>query len=72
MLLTQAWRSCPANEQRHERSELLTAAYQRPEDMPAPSAKEIDELDDAAVDRLFHASLKEYAQSFRRGPGVLA
>jgi hypothetical protein len=57
------------NEQWHERGELLTA-YQRPEDTPAASAKEIDELDDAAVARLYHASLKN-TQSFRRGPGVL-
>jgi len=70
-LLTQAWRACQQNEQRHERGELLTA-YQRPEETPAPSAKELDALDDAAVDRLYHASLREYAQSFRRGSGVLA
>jgi len=70
-LLQQAWRSCQANEQRHERSELLTA-YQRPEDTPPPSAKELDALDDAAVDRLYHDSLREYARSFRRSQGVLA
>jgi hypothetical protein len=70
-LLTQAWRACHRNEQRHERGELLTAD-QRPEDTPAPSVEEIDALVDAAVDSLYHASIKEYAQSFRRGSGVLA
>jgi hypothetical protein len=70
-LLQQAWSACQLNEKRHERGELLTA-YQRPEDTPPPSAKEIDALSDEAVDRLFHASLKVYANSFRRGPGVLA
>ena len=57
-LLTQAWRACQQNEQRHERSELLTGC-QRPEDTPPPSAKELDALDNAAVDRLYHDSLKE-------------
>jgi len=70
-LLTQAWRACQQNEQRHERGELLTA-YQRPEETAPPSPKEIDALDNAAVDRLYHDSLKEYARSFRRSQGVLA
>ena len=70
-LLTEGWRSCQANEQRHERSELL-APFQRPEDTPPPSAREIDKMDDAAVDRLYHDSLRHYARQFSRGPGVLA
>jgi hypothetical protein len=75
-LLQQAWRSCQANEQRPERSELL-APYQRPEDTPPPpSPKEMealsdDQVSDDQVDRLYHDSLREYAASFRRGPGVL-
>jgi hypothetical protein len=70
-LLQSAWSACQANEQRHQRGELL-GQFQR-EDTPPPSAKEIDALDDAAIDDLFHKSLKTYAAQFRRGgPGVLA
>jgi hypothetical protein len=38
-LLEQAWRSCQANEQRHQRGELLDQ-YQRPQDAQPPSLKE--------------------------------
>jgi hypothetical protein len=69
-LLTQAWRACQQNEQRLERGELLTA-YQRPEDTP-PTERELDALQDNEVETLYHASLRKYADQFRRGPGVLA
>jgi hypothetical protein len=69
-LLQQGWISCQANEKRHERGELLNS-YQRPEDSPPRSPKEIDALDDASVDRLYHQSLRAYADQFRRrAPGV--
>jgi hypothetical protein len=66
-LLQQAWRSCQANEQRHERSELLSPL--REQDQP-PSARELDDLPDAAVENLYRASLREYVRSIK-GPGVL-
>jgi hypothetical protein len=34
--------------------------------------KQIDVLDDASVDALYHGSLRAYADQFRRGSGVLA
>jgi hypothetical protein len=70
-LLEQAWRSCQAHEQRHERGELLDQ-YQRPQDTQPPTLKEIDALDDASVEKLYHGALKEYVNSFRRPNGVLA
>jgi hypothetical protein len=69
-LLEQAWKSCQQNEARHERGELLTA-FQRPETEPV-NEKQIDALDDASVDALYHGSLRAYADQFRRGSGVLA
>ena len=69
-LLQSAWAACQINEKRHERGELLTA-YQRPEDSPPPSDKQIDALDDAAVENLYRASLREYARSIK-APGVSA
>jgi hypothetical protein len=52
------------------RGELLDQ-YQRPEDTPPPSAREIDALSDTEVDRLYHDSLRAYVRSIRT-PGVLA
>jgi len=70
-LLQSAWSACQKSEQRHERGELLTS-FQYPQEIVPPSLREIDALDDASVDRLYHASLREYANQFRRGPGVSA
>lgn len=69
-LLQQAWRACQDNEQRHERGELLNQ-FQQTDSEPV-SPKEIDALDDASVDRLYHDSLRAYAAQFRRAAGVLA
>jgi hypothetical protein len=69
-LLQQAWVSCQATEQRYQRGELLDQ-YQRQDTQP-PSLKEIDALDDASVEKLYHGALKEYVNSFRRPNGVLA
>jgi hypothetical protein len=68
-LLQQAWAACKAHEARHERGELLTVF--QPEAEPV-NVKQIDALDDASVDRLYHDSLRAYADQFRRAPGVLA
>jgi len=71
-LLQQGWRSCQATEQRYQRGELLDQYQQRPEDTQPPSLKEIDALDDASVENLYHGALKEYVNSFRRPNGLLA
>jgi hypothetical protein len=70
-LLQSAWAACQVNEQRHQRGELLDQ-YEWPQDTQPPSAREIDALSDDAVDDLYHRSLRAYADSFRRAPGVLA
>lgn len=70
-LLQSAWSACQATEQRYQRGELLDS-YERPQDAQPPSAKEIDALSDDAIDDLYHRSLRAYADSFRRAPGVLA
>jgi hypothetical protein len=69
-LLQSAWKACQVNEQRHQRGELLDQ-YQRPQDAPTTPAN-LDALSDDAVDDLYHRSLRAYADSFRRAPGVLA
>ena len=69
-LLQQAWKSCQQNESRSERSALLNQ-MERPEPQPV-TAQQIDELSDGAVDALYHDSLRAYAESIRRAPGVLA
>jgi hypothetical protein len=69
-LLQSAWTACQQNEQRHQRGELLDQ-YQRHEELPTTPAN-LDALSDDAVDDLYHRSLRAYADSFRRGPGVLA
>ena len=38
----------------------------------APTQRELDELDDSAVDDLYHKSLRAHAQAVRRPNGVLA
>jgi hypothetical protein len=68
-LLQQAWRACQSHETKHERGELLSA-YQKPQETQPPSAGEIDAMDDAAVNRLYHDSLRAYANSVRQ-PGIL-
>jgi hypothetical protein len=70
-LLSAAWQDLKQREASYARHELLDQ-FQRPEDTPPPSAKEIDALDDDQVSRLYHGALKEYVNSFRRAPGVVA
>ena len=69
-LLQSAWSACRANEQRHQRGELLNSC-QNPQAPETPT--NLDALSDDAVTDLYHRSLKTYADQFRRGgPGVLA
>ncbi|MGA7401144.1 MAG: hypothetical protein WBW38_14050 [Candidatus Sulfotelmatobacter sp.] len=69
-LLSQAWQTLKAREASYARTEILDS-IQRPRDSEPPSAREIDEMDDASVDRLYHDSLRAYAASIR-GAGILA
>lgn len=69
-LLNQAWQNLKQREADYTRSEVLDQ-FQRPQETPPPTAKEIDAMDDASVDRLYHDSLRAYAQSIR-GAGILA
>jgi len=69
-LLQQAWKSCQQNESRRERSALLNQ-IERPEPEPV-TPQQIDALDDSAVDRLYHESLRAYAQSYGRPGGIIA
>jgi hypothetical protein len=68
-LLNAAWDALKQREAGFERSEILSQIQQ---ETPPPSIREIDALDDAAVDRLYHSTLRQYADQFRRTPGVLA
>ncbi len=69
-LIQQAWSACRANEQRHERGELLDQ-YQRPRETEPPTPKQLDEMDDDAFDRLYHDSLRAYANSVRHPAGII-
>jgi|SRR5579872_835225 len=69
-LLQQAWKSCQQNESRRERHAVLNQ-LDNPQPQPV-SAKQLDELSDDAVDQLYRNSLRAYADSIRRAPGVLA
>lgn len=68
-LLEQAWKSCQENERRRERGEILNQ-IERPQPQPV-TGTQLDSLDDSAVDRLYHDSLRAYADSVRRAPGVI-
>jgi hypothetical protein len=70
-LLQQAWRACQANEQRHERNELMVFMRSCSKTKP-PTVKEIDALADDEVDRLYQDSLRAYANSVRQPPGLIA
>lgn len=69
-MLNQAWQTLKAREADYARNEILDS-FQRPQETPPPTAKQIDAMDDASLDRLYHDSLKAYAQSIR-GAGILA
>jgi hypothetical protein len=51
-LLQQAWRACQANEQRHERNELM-GVHEKLQQTKPPTVKEIDALADDELDRLY-------------------
>jgi hypothetical protein len=69
-LLDAAWTACQASERRFERGELLNSIEQRQQTPPTPA--EIDSLKDDEVERLYHSSLKAYAETFKRAPGIIA
>ena len=69
-LLNAAWAELKKREAGRERSALLNQ-IERPEPEPV-TPQQIDALDDSAVDRLYHESLRAFADSVRRTPGVLA
>jgi len=70
MLLQAAWAACQASEAKHERGEIL-GHYERPPETAPPTAKDLDNMSDDEVDRLYKASLREYVRSVK-APGVLA
>lgn len=69
-LLQSAWAACQENERRSQRGELLSQ-WQQPEEEAPPTQKEIDALDDDAVDKLYHQSLAAYSAQVRRSSGML-
>lgn len=68
-LLTQAWQTLRQREASYERQETLDR-FQRPEAQP-PSERELNDLSDEEVSRLYRSSLREYVRSIK-APGVLA
>ena len=69
-MLQQAWIACQRNESLHERNELLGISQQRESEDSSHSG--LDALDDQTVNRLYHNSLRQYAKTVKRGPGILA
>lgn len=70
-LLQQAWKSCQENERRRERGAIVDQMV-RPKEPQPVTPNQLDELSDHDVEDLLHSSLREYAQQFRRAPGVIA
>lgn len=68
-LLQSAWSACQANERRHERGDLIEQYL--PEAQPL-SPGVLDAMNDDQVNQLYKDSIRAYAESFRRAPGVLA
>jgi len=66
-LLQQAWQACQQNEKRYERGQVLNS-FKTPR---APETESLDALSDDAVDDLYHRSLRHYADSIRRTPGII-
>lgn len=69
-LLNAAWDALKKREAGRERSALLNQVERPQPETVTPS--QLDELSDGAVDALYRDSLRAYAESIRRGPGVLA
>jgi hypothetical protein len=69
-LLDAAWEECKRVERDATRSALFTQTdtERRSPDNDAPS---LDRLDDAAIDNLYHKTLREYAQDVKRQSGLL-
>jgi hypothetical protein len=70
-LLQRAWLGCQENEKRHSRGELL-GQFQHPRETEPPTAKQLDAMDDDAVNDLYHRSLRHYADSVRHSAGIIA
>jgi hypothetical protein len=68
-LLNQAWQTLKTREASYARTEMLDTFQRR--EATAPTVKEIDALDDDAVDDLYHRSLRHYANSVRQH-GIIA
>jgi hypothetical protein len=64
--LDQAWTEFQKEDKLAMRDRLI---YGQPES--APTEKEIDALDDAGVDKLFHQTLRHYAQTAKKSAGIL-
>jgi len=62
-LLNAAWQICRQYEQRRGRQEMVDRLRRRDEPV---TERQIDSLDDASVDRLYHDSLRAYADTLRR------
>ena len=62
-LLDAAWRACQESERKGALQHLLPDE----EDNPRNTLEELNELDDGAIDRLMHATKREYAREVRAG-----
>jgi len=69
-LLNAAWAELKKREAGRERNAILNQ-IERPQPQPV-TPQQIDALDDASVDRLYHESLAEYARSYGRPGGIIA
>ncbi len=68
-LLDLAWAACQEAEKDASRSGILGQLTNEPTASDDPM-KQLDALDDASVDRLYHQTLRKYAETSR--PGILA
>jgi hypothetical protein len=65
--LDQCWDAFQKQDDLAQRDRLFSAPTETP-----PTATELNALDDEHVDRLYHASLRHYAQTAKKSAGIIA
>jgi hypothetical protein len=65
--LDQCWDAFQKQDGLAQRDRLFAAPHET-----APTSAEIDQLDDAGVDKLYHQTLRHYAQTAKKSAGILA
>jgi hypothetical protein len=71
-LLDAAWEECKRAERDEARSTLFNQVGNEEIERIDTTSPSLDRLDDAGIDDLYHRTLREYARTVKRQPGLLA